>query len=579
MTAEKCLEKSSNQSENVKNNNNKRLLLHLKKITTQKDGSPNYKIGKRRKSKSNDYNRKKVPQYYISSRSETDGANETDSLNSTEHDIENSNDSSSNSTLSDITHQLLNIDNTSPLEDSIMVPLKDTATIIIPSLSNKRVDGYYSFITTNERMRHLILSGQLLEHDNFDKAYDPTEIDEIIDHGIINGVRYFLVKWKHWSKGFKTWERFSNLSRALNLIFKYEMKRNNKDLENPKFINGIHLMLSKNIISYLFEWCKTGSGLSLPLISTEELLALAVDLELGTTVTQANRFKCLRLQCAVIALNHYRQEQLNEFLQWEIDFNLRRTNRTNIGIENNMDLEGPPSSFAYTPKYIPRCGIIISDDPPIGCNCVRNCAFSDNCCNEMAGHSSVYGSNKNILVKPGCPVFECNKKCKCSEKCTNRVVQLGSSIDVCIYKTSNCGWGVKAKSNIRKGQFVGNYVGEIITVEESEIRLENNSSRIDLMWNLDFDDTQDFKYIIDGTHFANFTCFINHSCDANLNVYAVWIDNLDRNLPQLSLFSNREILAGEQLTTNYFQRYSPNDLKKSGIKCQCNLKNCKGYYF
>lgn len=579
MTAEKCLEKSSNQSEDVMKNKNKRLLLHLKKIT-QKDASSNDNRGKRRISRnSNNSVPKKVSRYYISSRSEADGANETDSFNSTEHD-EKSNDSFSNSTLSDITHKLINIDNTSMLEDSIMIPLRDTATIIIPTVSNKKVDAYYSFMVSNDRIRHFILNSQIMEHDDsIDAVYDPTEIDEIIDHEIIKGVRYYLVKWKYWSKGFETWERFSTLSKATKLIFKYEMKANDKNLENPKLINGIHLMLSKNIISNLFKSCQTENGLSLPLISSEELLALFVDFEICKKVTQANRMKFIRFQLAVIALNYYRQEQFHAFYQWETDFNLRRTNSTIIKVENNVDLEQPPLSFSHTPKYIPRCGIIISDDPPIGCDCAKNCVSSDDCCNQMAGFSKVYNSHKNIIIKPGYPVFECNKKCRCSAKCSNRVVQLGSSINVCIYKTKNCGWGVKAKSIIQKGQFVGNYVGEIITVEESEHRLENNLSRLDLMWNLDFDDAQDYKYTIDGTHFANFTCLINHSCDANLNVYAVWIDCLDRNLPQLALFANREILAGEQLTTNYFQRCSPDDMKKSGIKCQCYSKNCKGYYF
>lgn len=583
LTAEKCLESSSIQSKVVPKKNNKRLLLHLKKVTTITDArSTNTRETRGMSKNSNKSGQKKEPLYYISNRFEADDADdadETDSLNYTEHDDDKSNDNYSNSTLSDITHRLMNIDNQSLSEDDSVI-LRDTATIMIPSISNKKLDPLYSFMISNDQIRNFILSGQIMEHnDSIDDAYDPTEIDEIVDHEIINSVRYYLVKWKNWSKGFETWERFSTLSKATKLIFKYESKGNSKDLENPKSINGIHLMLSKNIISNVFELCKTDNGLSLPLISIEELFALSIDLELCTKVTRANRMKFLRLQLAVIALNYYRQEQLNEFTQWEIDYNMRRTNSVNIKIENNIDLERAPLSFAYTPKYVPRCGIIISDDPPIGCDCARNCVSSEDCCNEMAGFSSVYDSKKNITIEPGYPVFECNKKCKCSSACTNRVVQLGSSVNVSIYKTKNCGWGIKTKSNIRKGQFVGNYVGEIITVEESERRLENNSSRIDLMWNLDFDDAQDYKYTIDGTHYANFTYFINHSCDANLNVYAVWIDCLDRNLPQLALFANRDIFSGEQLTTNYFQRCSPDDLKKSGIKCKCNMKNCKGYYF
>ncbi len=42
---------------------------------------------------------------------------------------------------------------------------------------------------------------------------------------------------------------------------------------------------------------------------------------------------------------------------------------------------------------------------------------------------------------------------------------------LCIYRTDNgCGWGVKTLENIKKGTFVTEYVGEVITSEEAEER-------------------------------------------------------------------------------------------------------------
>ena len=44
-------------------------------------------------------------------------------------------------------------------------------------------------------------------------------------------------------------------------------------------------------------------------------------------------------------------------------------------------------------------------------------------------------------------------------------------IKLAIFKTDNgCGWGVKTLENIRKGTFVVEYVGEVITSEEAEER-------------------------------------------------------------------------------------------------------------
>ena len=46
-------------------------------------------------------------------------------------------------------------------------------------------------------------------------------------------------------------------------------------------------------------------------------------------------------------------------------------------------------------------------------------------------------------------------------------------VKLCIYRTDNgCGWGVKALENIKKGSFVVEYVGEVITSEEAEKRGE-----------------------------------------------------------------------------------------------------------
>ena len=48
---------------------------------------------------------------------------------------------------------------------------------------------------------------------------------------------------------------------------------------------------------------------------------------------------------------------------------------------------------------------------------------------------------------------------------------LYSKVKLCIYRTSNgCGWGVKALERIKKGSFVVEYVGEVITSEEAEER-------------------------------------------------------------------------------------------------------------
>lgn len=471
-----------------------------------------------------------------------------------------------------------NLTNYDCVSDSKSTAL-DTAYLTIPAVTEStQVDTLYYYITSDKRLKYYILKGGMIDFDNTDVSYDSNEIDQIIDDEIIFGVHYYLIKWKNWSRGFNTWERFGVLHKSQKLVFNY-LRQRKKNSNEYKPINGMHLMLSRKVISNFFKLFKSESGLLLPIIAPEDLSGLFNNLDIGPKNNQLLREKCFKSYLSIIAFSSFRRQQLLRLKQWEIDINVVTKGHI-VKVENNMDLEGPPDVFVYTTQCVPQNGIIIPNDPPIGCVCKKNCITSNNCCNDLAYHgSSVYDINKNIIVAPGFPVFECNKKCRCTSSCTNRVVQLGSTVNVCIYRTRNYGWGVKTIQNIKKGQFIAKYVGEIITVDESECRLENKSSSIDNMWNLDFDDPQNYKYIIDNTHYANYTYFINHSCSANLNVYAVWIDCLDRNLPELALFAGRDILAGEQLTTNYFSRCNINSLKKNGTKCQCNMKNCKGYYF
>lgn len=95
------------------------------------------------------------------------------------------------------------------------------------------------------------------------------------------------------------------------------------------------------------------------------------------------------------------------------------------------------------------------------------------------------------------------------------------------------------------------------------------------MFDLDFySEKNDCAYSIDATTFGNVSHFINHSCDANLAIYAVWIDCYDANLPTLALFASRDIAVGEEVTFNY--RTSVTNEKRR-IKCKCQADNCRGF--
>ena len=205
----------------------------------------------------------------------------------------------------------------------------------------------------------------------------------------------------------------------------------------------------------------------------------------------------------------------------------------------------------------------------------------------------------------GSPLYECNKRCSCDETCTNRLVQKGRKHKLAIFRTDNgCGWGVKAMENIKAGSFVVEYVGEVITSEEAEERgRKYDAEGRTYLFDLDFNLGEENLYTVDAAYFGNLSHFINHSCDPNLNIFSVFINNLDPNMPQLAMFAKRDIKRGEQITFDYCQSTShdpqssvlvspskavsrtlPAEEEEAGetqlkSECRCGARNCRKVLF
>ena len=85
------------------------------------------------------------------------------------------------------------------------------------------------------------------------------------------------------------------------------------------------------------------------------------------------------------------------------------------------------------------------------------------------------------------------------------------------------------------------YVGEVITNEEAEERGKKyDAEGRTYLSDLDFNSGgEDNMYTVDAAFYGNLSHFVNHSCDPNLNIFNVFINNLDPNMPQLALFAKR----------------------------------------
>lgn len=191
-------------------------------------------------------------------------------------------------------------------------------------------------------------------------------------------------------------------------------------------------------------------------------------------------------------------------------------------------------------KYddIPRCNCKIIDGKP-GC--------IDNSCINRALH---------IECTPG--------TCPCGDLCMNQRFQKREYVRLKKIKTEKKGYGLLANEDIRMGEFIIEYVGEVIDNAELEKRLnEYSGERHFYCLTLSKGET------IDAGRKGNISRFINHSCNPNCVTQKWQVLGEMR----IGLFAKRDISKGEELTFDY-------QFERVGMKiqkCFCGEPNCAKY--
>lgn len=224
-----------------------------------------------------------------------------------------------------------------------------------------------------------------------------------------------------------------------------------------------------------------------------------------------------RLSYEYVSECAYKEHLMN----WQYELNKQRDGTDDIiFVENEVDRVPPPLTFNYICSNIYRKGVPDPANPELssslcGCECYylgRRCGpKSEYCCAHMAGSKFAYSPAGKVRVPPGTPIYECNPKCSCPSSCTNRIVQLGRKIPLCIFRTRGRGWGVKTMQPIKSNTFVSEYVGEVITNEEAERRGEMcDAQGITYLFDLDFEDDNS-AFTIDAANYGNISHFFNHS--------------------------------------------------------------------
>uniref|UniRef100_A0A0D9XCB9 Histone-lysine N-methyltransferase n=1 Tax=Leersia perrieri TaxID=77586 RepID=A0A0D9XCB9_9ORYZ len=144
-----------------------------------------------------------------------------------------------------------------------------------------------------------------------------------------------------------------------------------------------------------------------------------------------------------------------------------------------------------------------------------------------------------------------------------KIANAGCCFLVVRQPTEKCGNGVIAEEDIKKGEFVIEYVGEVIDDRTCEQRLWKMKRLGDTNFYLC---EVSSNMVIDATNKGNMSRFINHSCEPNTEMQKWTVEGETR----VGIFALRDIKMGEELTYDYkFVQFGADQ------DCHCGSSNCR----
>lgn len=240
------------------------------------------------------------------------------------------------------------------------------------------------------------------------------------------------------------------------------------------------------------------------------------------------------------------------------------------------EYEHSVADVMYIVNNIPGPGIDVADfeaEYVVGCSCIVECYN----CSCIRG-STNYLNGRIVDEKLAGPVFECNPRCKCGSNCGNRLVQNGPLNCLIVKEVAGKGLGLYTTRLIEKGQFICEYAGEVIGLQEARRRIEANKRHNMMNYVLVVMEHVGDRVIvtcIDPKYFGNIGRYANHSCDPNSKLVPVRVEGI---MPRLCFFASRNIENGEEVTFDYADSAMANSVHYlSDTPCLCGSNNCFKY--
>ena len=125
------------------------------------------------------------------------------------------------------------------------------------------------------------------------------------------------------------------------------------------------------------------------------------------------------------------------------------------------------------------------------------------------------------------------------------------------------GIGAFATQDIKAGQLITEYVGELIPSAEGTAREERSMREKNTTYIMTIDDDWD----IDGSVGGGDASYLNHSCDPNCEL------DIDTKKRRAWFAAYTDIAKDEELTFDYCFDPMENVL----VPCKCGAENCRGY--